>query len=90
MGKLNWPMLSRERPKDVFEHANLLKEDFQALHNHVKKLKAKKRHLAKLPTGYKSKIFKGIFMGVTEAIEREYYPKFISDIDKDLFCKTLL
>lgn len=90
MGKLNWPMLSRERPKDVFEHASALKDDFKALHDHVKKLKANKRHLAKLPSGYTSKISKGISRGVTEAIDNEYYPKFISDIDKDLFCKTLL
>ena len=90
MGKLNWPMLSRDRPKDVVEHANALKDDFKALHDHVKKLKASKRHLAKLPTGYKSKISKGIILGVTEAIDNEYYPKFISDIDQDLFCKTLL
>ena len=90
MGKLNWPMLSRDRPKDVLEHANALKDDFKALHDHVKKLKANKRHLARLPSGYKSKISKGILLGVTEAIDNEYYPKFISDIDQDLFCKTLL
>ena len=89
MGKLNWPMLSRDRPKDVVEHADALKDDFKALHDYVKKLKASKRHLAKLPSGYKSKISKGIILGVTEAIENEYYPKFISDIDQDLFCKTL-
>ncbi len=90
MGKLNWPTLSRKRPKDIFEHASILKDDFQALHDHVKTLKANKRHLAKLPSGYTSKIFKGISLGVTEAIDNEYYPKFISDIDRDLFCKTLL
>lgn len=27
---------------------------------------------------------------MTEAIDNEYYSKFISDIDRDLFCKTLL
>ena len=90
MGRLNWPTLSRERPKDVFEHANALEDDFKALHEHVKTLKASKRHLAKLPSGYTSKISKGISQGVTEAIDNEYYPKFISDIDRDLFCKTLL
>ena len=90
MGRLNWPTLSRERPKDVFEHANALKDDFKALHEHVKTLKASKRHLAKLPSGYTSKISKGISQGVTEAIDNEYYPKFISDIDRALFCKTLL
>ena len=90
MGKLNWPMLSRDHPKDVVEHANALIDDFKALHDHVKKLKASKRHLAKLPSGYKSKISKGIILGVTEAINNEYYPNFISDIDRDLFCKTLL
>ena len=90
MGKLNWPTLSRERPKDVFEHANALKNDFNALHGHVKKLKSDKRHLTKLPSGFKSKISKGISLGLTEAIDNEYYPNFISDIDRDLFCKTLL
>ena len=90
MGKLNWPMLSRDRPKDVLEHANALRDDFKALHDHVKKLKANKRHLAKLPSGYTSKISKGIILGLAEAIDNEYYPKFISDIDRDLFCKTLL
>ena len=90
MGRLNWPSLSRERPKDVFEHANALENDFKALHEHVKTLKASKRHLAKLPSGYTSKIVKGITQGVTEAIDNEYYPKFVSDIDKGLFCKTLL
>ena len=90
MGRLNWPTLSRERPNDVFEHADALKNDFKALHEHVKTLKANKRHLAKLPSGYTSKISKGIAQGVTEAIDNEYYPKFISDIDRDLFCKTLL
>lgn len=90
MGRLNWPTLSRERPKDVFEHAIALKDDFNALHEHVKTLKANKRHLAKLPSGYTSKISRGIANGVTEAVNNEYYPKFISDIDKDLFCKTLL
>ena len=90
MGKLNWPMLSRERPKDVLEHANSLRDDFKALHDHVKKLKGNKRHLAKLPSGYTSKISKGIILGLAEAIDNEYYPEFISDIDRDLFCRTLL
>ena len=90
MGRLNWPTLSRERPKDVFEHINTLKDNFQALHEYVKKVKANKRHLAKLPSGYTLRISKGISQGVTEAIENEYYPMFISDIDRDLFCKTLL
>ena len=90
MGKLNWPTLSRERPKDVFEHANALSDDFKTLHEHVKMLKSNKRHLAKLPSGYKSKISKGISLGLTEAIDNEYYPNFISDIDRELFCKTLL
>ena len=90
MGRLNWPTLSRERPNNVFEHAEALKDDFEALHEHVKTLKADKRHLAKLPSGFSSKISKGISLGVTEAIDNEYYSKFISDIDRDLFCKTLL
>ena len=90
MGTLNWPTLNRERPKDVFEHANALQDDFKALHEHVKRLKANKRHLAKLPSGFKSKISQGISRGLIEAIDNEYYPNFISDIDRDLFCKTLL
>ena len=90
MGRVNWPTLSRGRPKDVFEHADALKHDFQALHEHVKTVKANKRHLAKLPSGYTTKILKGISQGLTEAIDNEYYSKFISDIDRDLFCRTLL
>ena len=90
MGKLNWPTLSRERPKGVFEHASALEHDFKALHEHVKRLKANKRHLAKLPSEFRSKISKGISLGLIEAIDNEYYPNFISDIDRDLFCKTLL
>ena len=90
MGRLNWPTLSRERPNNVFEHAEALKDDFEALHEHVKTLKADKRHLAKLPSGFTSKIIKGISHGVNQAVNNEYYPKFVSDIDRDLFCKILL
>lgn len=86
MATYAWPNTGRKPPKDVTEHANCLKTDFELVD---KAAIASLSNQTRLPVGLKSRISIGIKKGIAEARSCGYCPKW-SEVDESIFGQVML